>query len=350
MDRLPTGFAQPDDRQPPVSERYLILNPRSFLIGPSVSEHTCGLFRPMDLRASYDADESTHDASIPCGAKSLTLVSRDRWKHYLQLLFKFGSSERPRVDTATRFAFGKNWRNYARTVDEETLERGQESLNDLFELDLKGRSFLDVGCGSGLFTASALLMGAEVTAFDFDSESVATTIDLLERFDICSASSLSVRQGSVLDKEFLEQLGRFDIVYSWGVLHHTGAMWCALENVAELAGPGGFLAVALYNDQGTISRVWRVIKRSYVALPALMRPLLVLAIVAPYEISLFLKDAITLRPRRYLRRWTHYGDDKRGMSRLHNHIDWIGGYPFEVASPQSVIDFFTRGGSLLRSS
>ncbi len=152
------------------------------------------------------------------------------------------------MDTPTRFAFGKNWRAYARTVDGQTLNHGKESLADLLELDFEGRSFLDVGCGSGLFTASAALMGAEVTAFDFDTDSVATTLSLLERFDIGGASSPSVRQGSILDSDFLEQLGRFDIVYSWGVLHHTGAMWQALENIAGLVKPGGVLAIALYND------------------------------------------------------------------------------------------------------
>jgi len=251
------------------------------------------------------------------------------------------------VDTATRFAFGKNWRNYARTVDEQTLEKGQESLSGLLEINLEGRSFLDVGCGSGLFTASAALMGAEVTAFDFDADSVTTTVDLLERFHISGAPSSAVRQGSVLDGGFLEQLGRFDIVYSWGVLHHTGAMWQALENVTELVHPGGTLAIALYNDQGTISRAWTIVKRLYVGLPAPVRPLLVLAIVVPYELGLLLKDTLTLRPSRYRRRWTDYGEEKRGMSRFHNHIDWIGGYPFEVANPKSVIDFFATRGFIL---
>ncbi len=95
------------------------------------------------------------------------------------------------------------------------------------------------------------------------------------------------------------------------------------------------------------SRAWRSIKRLYVGLPAPARPLLVLAIVAPYELSLLLKDALTLRPGRYLRRWTRYGDDKRGMSRLRDHIDWIGGYPFEVASAQSVIEFLAAHGFAL---
>ena len=57
-------------------------------------------------------------------------------------------------------------------------------------------------------------------------------------------------EGSVLDRQFLETLGTWDIVYSWGVLHHTGQMRAAFGNIAPLVQPGGQLLLAIYNDQG----------------------------------------------------------------------------------------------------
>ena len=252
------------------------------------------------------------------------------------------------MDTETRFAFGKNWRNFARTADDESLERGQESLEQLLETSPSGKTFLDIGCGSGLFTAAASRLGATVTSFDFDKDSVATTREVVERFSLHVGAQPSILQGSVLDKAFLEELGRFDIVYSWGVLHHTGSMWAALENVITVVKPGGLLAIALYNDQGIKSKMWRIIKRLYVGLPRLLRPFLLFSIIVPHEFALLMRDTLTLRPRRFVRRWTGYGAQKRGMSRIHNHIDWIGGYPFEVARPRDVVDFYTERGFTLQ--
>ena len=86
--------------------------------------------------------------------------------------------------------------------------------------------------------------------------------------------------GSALDATYLAGLGGFELVYSWGVLHHTGAMWQALENAAIPVVDGGRLFVAIYNDQGWISGYWRAVKRLYNRF-ALLRPLVV-AFHAPY--------------------------------------------------------------------
>ena len=103
--------------------------------------------------------------------------------------------------------------------------------------DLAGRTFLDIGCGSGLFSLAALQLGAKVHSFDYDPDAVATTRQLRDRY--APDSDWRVEQGSVLDSSLISRLGQFDIVYSWGVLHHTGALWEALDAACRLVAPGG---------------------------------------------------------------------------------------------------------------
>ena len=143
------------------------------------------------------------------------------------------------------------------------------------------------------------------------------------------------RGGSVLDRDYLGRLGQFDVVYSWGVLHHTGAMWQALENIAPLVASGGQLFIAIYNDQGSISRYWLIVKALY-ARKSWMRGPLVLAHM-PYLFGL---------------RWLVRGVSgrlslDRGMSLWHDMLDWVGGFPFEVARPESVFRFYKKKNFVL---
>ncbi|MFC7649810.1 hypothetical protein ACFQX6_62830 [Streptosporangium lutulentum] len=141
-----------------------------------------------------------------------------------------------------------------------------------------------------------------------------------------------IEQGSILDGDYVARLGTFDLVYSWGVLHHTGAMWKAFEASIGLVAPGGLLFVALYNDQGWESRLWTVVKRRYNRSgPVLRGALLAASSAYIYRGALIrLGQALTGR-----RRPT--GPRARGMSRWHDMIDWVGGYPFEVSRPEQVI-------------
>lgn len=246
-----------------------------------------------------------------------------------------------------RFEFGKNWSRFLGRLNDTRIAAAEASLARMLELEnLCGKSFIDIGSGSGLFSLAARRLGARVRSFDYDPNSVACTNELKRRY-FPDDEMWQIEEGSALDANYISGLGKFDIVYSWGVLHHTGHMWDALENAHRLVSPGGLLFIALYNDQGSRSRRWHRAKKIYNRLPGLLKTPWAIISIAPTEFKAAVTATLRGRPQDYIRAWTQV-EPTRGMNHWYDIIDWVGGYPYEYASPDEVFDFYRARGFSLR--
>jgi SAM-dependent methyltransferase len=235
-----------------------------------------------------------------------------------------------------RFDFGSNWQAFSdRLIDRHRLDVAVRSLQSLLEKDtLNGLSFLDVGCGSGLFSIAAYqLRASTVTGIDVNPNCIA--VSDLNRDRLVPGAPISFVQASVLNPETLDAFGVFDVVYAWGSLHHTGAMWEAIRNVGARVNIGGSLVVAIYNKHFT-SPFWKAIKWLYNQQPSLVQRIMVLLFGGIIYVAKFLVT------------WRNPLDKERGMDFWVDVIDWVGGFPYEYATPDAVEKFVRNQGFLLR--
>jgi len=237
-----------------------------------------------------------------------------------------------------RFGFGKNWLNYVKNAfNDESLQMAVTGLERLLQTgDLKSKTFLDIGCGSGLSSLAALKMGAKkAVSFDYDREAVEASLLLRGKSGI-PEDRWPITQGSVMDEEFMKGLGKFDVVYSWGVLQHTNAMWDAIRRAGESVNPGGLYSIAIYNkvEGPRGSEFWWHVKKKYNLAGPAKKKFMEYAYIARTLGGLAKRGT---NPVKYVREYK-----TRGMNFWIDVKDWLGGFPFEYASPEEITGFVQK--------
>lgn len=239
------------------------------------------------------------------------------------------------------FSFGKNWQSFLKTLNDSKIEEAKRSLLEFLggADKISGKTFIDIGCGSGLFSLAAVKLGAsKVVSVDVDDFSVACAEYLKDRY--AKDANWEIKKGSALDENFVRSLDQFDIVYSWGVLHHTGNMYEAFKNVINLIKSGGCFYLAIYNKntkckiEGT-SEFWLKVKKFYNKSNFLVKKIMEIIYSTYYIVGL---AANLINPISYIKNY----QTTRGMSFFTDIKDWLGGYPYEYASIQEIKNYFKK--------
>ncbi|NMN73823.1 class I SAM-dependent methyltransferase [Rhizobium sp. 57MFTsu3.2] len=235
-----------------------------------------------------------------------------------------------------RFKFGENWADFVeKSFSEEKVQNSMDHIRRFLRCEnLQGKSFLDIGSGSGLHSLAAYRLGAKkIVSFDYDPSSVATTEKLRQLAG--APEHWSVMQGSVLESPFMESFEKFDVVYSWGVLHHTGDMWSAIRNAMIPLKEGGVFYTALYSTEmysNPPSHRWLDIKRRYNSASEIKKR----RMEWQYVWDTTFKPALRAgqNPLRIMR---NYGE--RGMTFWTDVKDWLGGYPMDFSGYRETAQF-----------
>jgi len=233
-----------------------------------------------------------------------------------------------------QFDFGKNWADFSEhALDTDRVKEARDDFTGLLSVagGLSGKSFLDIGFGQGLSLLNAASAGAAVFGIDINPKCEAVLDSNRRFFPELARLKIPIAIGSILDESIVRRAreaspsgGGYDIVHSWGVLHHTGDMSRAIQVAASLVNPNGHLVIAIYNRHWS-SRPWLLIKYLYCKSPELLRRLLVWV----------------LTPVIYTAKWIVTKDQplkqSRGMDFFYDVVDWVGGYPYEYASITEVL-------------
>ncbi len=241
----------------------------------------------------------------------------------------------------TRYDFGRNWNEFSQQLSNDSIHLADEGLKKLV-IDLTGERFMDIGSGSGLHSLSALRQGAKsVYCFDYDEDSVATTKTVLSTY--AKEQKWQVRRGDILKEKLSNtDVEQFDVVYSWGVLHHTGDMWLAIDNASSFVRDGGRFVIALY-IKTYFCGFWKIEKWFY-SRYRWVRPWL------KYPFAFFTLLAQMLRKGKMPHQFVREYKQVRGMNFMHDIDDWLGGYPYESVQHEEIVKYMRERGFVLEKS
>lgn len=232
------------------------------------------------------------------------------------------------------FEFGKNWQSFLEGISEERLNAAVADISNFLGPGvLKDRSFVDVGCGSGLSSLAAYKLGAaRIFSCDIDPINIENVKLLKGRYQIPDSYPWDCEVRSIVSNDDLPHILGGEVVYAWGVLHHTGAMWSALSNASALVEGGGYFYLMLYRD-AKFAQFWKFTKKLYVKAPTLIQ------FVMRNVFAAILISGMLVKLKNPFKSIKNYGKNSRGMSWYTDVTDWIGGYPFEYAEAEEVISF-----------
>lgn len=247
------------------------------------------------------------------------------------------------ITNKTQFDFGENWVQF--TERALTREKVKQAKNDFIRLtsgiNLDNIYFLDVGFGQGLSLLIAKQLGCKVLGCEINPKCIISLNKTMMHFPSIKTKEIPIVLGSILEKRILTKLKKrseqgYGIVHSWGVLHHTGNMKLAIENVSSLVQKNGYLILAIYNKHWS-SPMWKIIKKIYGGSPFVIKKTIIYLL---YPFILVAK-IIVLRKNPF--------EKNRGMDFYYDTIDWIGGYPYEYASVEEISNLVnTFGFKLIR--
>lgn len=247
------------------------------------------------------------------------------------------------------YKFGKNWKRFIDTsYTKKRVEIAQKCMLDtLLRPNLDNQSILDIGCGSGIHSLAALRSGARfVTSMDYDLDSVRTAWQLWKAEG--KPRNWKIIHGDVLDESFMSRFEDIDIVYSWGVLHHTGNMYKAIKNAAlplKKSHSGGVFFIALYSYNiyqsylGKSPENWLEIKQKYNAAGYFRKRYMEYQHL--YDTYFWNMDRWTEAPKYFVKMLKAARDYKkaRGMDLMTDVRDWLGGWPMDFVHEEECVEF-----------
>jgi len=246
------------------------------------------------------------------------------------------------MSTSKQFDFGQNWKNFSKNkLDEQKIEQAQRDFIELVKgIELENKTFIDIGFGQGLGLLTSAKLGAKSVGVDINTKCKETLEFNKAHFSELKEVNIPVIVGSVLDKGVMQQIKdvheTYDVIHSWGVLHHTGKMWEAIDNSCQLVKSKGKFILAIYNKHWS-SKSWYYIKKLYNFSPGIIRHLMVYFF---YVVIFMAKFLVTFK---------NPLKKERGMNFYYDVVDWVGGYPYEYASKEEVVTYMqTKGFDLIK--